>query len=55
MQTQGVFLMNKEQRAVVPVDFKEKDISMIPFIQFYLTVAVCRIIKKQIQKSYFQL
>ncbi|KAI7882130.1 uncharacterized protein EV154DRAFT_523166 [Mucor mucedo] len=39
MQTQGVFLMNKEQKAVVPVDFKEKDISMIPFIQFYLTVA----------------
>ncbi|KAI8646534.1 hypothetical protein BD408DRAFT_336494 [Parasitella parasitica] len=39
METQGAFLMNKEQKAVVPVDFKEKDISMIPFIQFYLTLA----------------
>lgn len=46
MQTQGVFLMNNEQKAVVPVDFKEKDISMIPFIQFYLTVAVCKRCKK---------
>ena len=44
MQTLGAFLMNKEQRVVVPVDFKEKDITMIPFIQFYLTLAVCRII-----------
>ncbi|KAI8974437.1 hypothetical protein BDB01DRAFT_728946 [Pilobolus umbonatus] len=46
IQTQRVFLMNKEQRMVVPVDFKEKDIIMIPFIQFYLTVAVCRQCKK---------
>ncbi|KAG0745759.1 hypothetical protein G6F57_001287 [Rhizopus arrhizus] len=39
MQTLGVFLMNKEQRVVVPVDFKEKGITMIPFLQFYLTLA----------------
>ncbi|KAI9005466.1 hypothetical protein CLU79DRAFT_713129 [Phycomyces nitens] len=39
MQTLGVFFMTKEQRVVVPVEFKEKDISMIPFIQFYLTLA----------------
>ncbi|KAI9019528.1 hypothetical protein CLU79DRAFT_757669 [Phycomyces nitens] len=39
MQTLGVFLMTKEQRVVVSVEFKEKDISMIPFIQFYLTLA----------------
>ncbi|EIE80265.1 hypothetical protein RO3G_04970 [Rhizopus delemar RA 99-880] len=41
IQALGVFLMVKEQRVVVPVDFKEKDISMIPFIQFYLPLAVC--------------
>lgn len=44
MQTLGVSLMNKEQRVVVPIDFKEKDITMIPFIQFYLTLTVCRTI-----------
>ncbi|KAI9273498.1 hypothetical protein EDC94DRAFT_510717, partial [Helicostylum pulchrum] len=42
IQTVGVFLMNKEKKVVVPVDFKQKDIYMISFVQFYLTVAACK-------------
>ncbi|KAI9265547.1 hypothetical protein EDC94DRAFT_559778 [Helicostylum pulchrum] len=41
MQAPGVFLMNKKQRVEVPVNFKEKDVLIVPFIEFYLTLVVC--------------
>ncbi|ORE16875.1 hypothetical protein BCV71DRAFT_10816 [Rhizopus microsporus] len=47
MQALGVFLMNKEQKVIAPVDFKEKDILMVPFMEFYLILAICRAIQKK--------
>ncbi|KAI7874548.1 hypothetical protein K492DRAFT_137713 [Lichtheimia hyalospora FSU 10163] len=38
-QEQNVYIMNKEQKVIVPVDFKEKDVTILPFIQFHLTLA----------------
>ncbi|KAI7898051.1 uncharacterized protein BX663DRAFT_582987 [Cokeromyces recurvatus] len=40
IQTYGVYLMTKEQRVDVPVNFDEKDVLLIPFIEFYKSVAV---------------
>ncbi|KAG2217796.1 hypothetical protein INT45_001121, partial [Circinella minor] len=39
VQAPGVFVMNKEQRVEVPVNFFEKNASLIPFLEFYSTVA----------------
>ena len=40
VQAPGIFIMNKEQRVEVPVDFCEKNAALVPFVEFYSTVAV---------------
>lgn len=40
-QAPGLYLMNKEKTVKVPVDFKDKDSTLLPYIQFYLSLGVC--------------
>ncbi|KAI8363870.1 hypothetical protein EDC96DRAFT_444562 [Choanephora cucurbitarum] len=41
-QAPDIYVMNKEQRAGVPIRFSEKDITLLPFICFFKTlVAAC--------------
>ncbi|KAI7848540.1 hypothetical protein BDC45DRAFT_450041 [Circinella umbellata] len=39
IQGKGVFVMNKEQRVKVPVEFSSKDIELVPFVNFYVILA----------------
>ncbi|KAI7855700.1 hypothetical protein BDC45DRAFT_505673 [Circinella umbellata] len=39
VQEKGVFIMNKEQRVKVPVEFSSKDVELVPFVNFYATLA----------------
>ncbi|KAI8380236.1 hypothetical protein BD560DRAFT_323901, partial [Blakeslea trispora] len=36
----GIYVMNKEQRVDVPVRFSDKDVTLLPFICFFKTLAV---------------
>ncbi|KAI9313576.1 hypothetical protein BX666DRAFT_1864022 [Dichotomocladium elegans] len=38
-QAPGLYIMNKEQRVDVPIRFSEKDITLLPFICFFKTLA----------------
>ena len=39
-QAPGIYIMTKEQRVNVPISFSEKNITILPFICFFKTLAV---------------
>lgn len=45
-QAPGIYIMNKEYRVDVPIRFSEKDITLLPFICFFKTLAVSRIVQE---------
>ncbi|KAI7903548.1 uncharacterized protein BX663DRAFT_530727 [Cokeromyces recurvatus] len=55
-QAPGIYIMTKEQRVNVPISFSEKDITVLPFICFFKTLAIaCEetlLVLKELKQEY---